>query len=233
MIVCSKLLTYTFLWLTIRFIHVIVTLSQNKLCYRYAYLHSYLWKIINFRSILMNQSKLRIKDMTMIALFTAIIVICSWITIPTVVPFTLQLFAIFTTLGLLGGRRGTIAVILYLLLGIIGIPVFSGMRSGIGVLLSTTGGYLLGFLLSALVYWLITSLWKSSLPIMAIAMVLGLLLCYLFGTVWFRFLYTQSNGAITTLAVLQMCVFPFLIPDCIKIILSLIMIKILRKRLPQ
>ena len=60
----------------------------------------------------MNQSKLRIKDMTMIALFTAIIVICSWITIPTVVPFTLQLFAIFTTLGLLGGRRGTIAVIL-------------------------------------------------------------------------------------------------------------------------
>ena len=73
------------------------------------------------------------------------------------VPFTMQTFAVFLALGLLGGRRGTYAVLVYLLLGMIGIPVFSGFRGGPGVLLGTTGGYILGFLGSALVYWLMTA----------------------------------------------------------------------------
>ena len=97
--------------------------------------------------------KLRIVDMAYIALFAALMAVCSWISIPATVPFTLQTFAIFAALGLLGGKRGTVAVAVYLLLGAIGVPVFAGFQGGIGALLGTTGGYLLGFLLSALIVW--------------------------------------------------------------------------------
>ena len=68
------------------------------------------------------------------------ITICSWISIPTLVPFTLQTFAVFLTVGLLGGKRGTMAVLVYVLLGAIGIPVFAEFTGGIGIILNNTGG---------------------------------------------------------------------------------------------
>ena len=92
-------------------------------------------------------------DMVYIAVFAVLIAICSWISIPTVVPFTLQTFAIFLSIGILGGKRGTLAVLVYILLGLMGIPVFAGFSGGIGVLAGNTGGYIMGFLLSALVMW--------------------------------------------------------------------------------
>lgn len=73
-------------------------------------------------------------------------------------PFTLQTMGVFTAVGILGGRRGSMAVLIYILLGIIGIPVFAGFTGGIGVLAGTTGGYIVGFLVSALVMWG----WKNS-----------------------------------------------------------------------
>ena len=88
----------------------------------------------------LTSTKSKTYDMVYIALFAVLIAICSWISIPTVVPFTLQTFAIFLSLAVLGGKRGTCAVIVYVLLGAVGIPVFSGFKGGIGVLLSTTGG---------------------------------------------------------------------------------------------
>ena len=97
--------------------------------------------------------KLKTKDLALCALFAALIAVCAWISIPATVPFTLQTFAIFAALGLLGGKRGTVAVAVYLLLGAIGVPVFAGFQGGIGALLGTTGGYLLGFLLTALIVW--------------------------------------------------------------------------------
>ena len=92
------------------------------------------------------------------ALFAVLLTVCAWISVPLPVPFTLQTFAIFAALGILGGRRGTWAVAVYLLLGAVGLPVFSGFRGGLGALLGTTGGYILGFLALALVYWLVTAL---------------------------------------------------------------------------
>ena len=79
-----------------------------------------------------HKSSLSISDITLIALLTAVIAVCSWISIPAAVPFTLQTFAVFLTAGLLGGKRGTITVIVYILLGAIGVPVFSGFTGGIG-----------------------------------------------------------------------------------------------------
>lgn len=84
-------------------------------------------------------SKHKTQDMVYIALFTVVMAVCAWIVIPMVVPFTLQTFAVFLAVGVLGGKRGTFAILLYLLLGIIGIPVFSGFTGGSGVLLGNTG----------------------------------------------------------------------------------------------
>ena len=101
-------------------------------------------------------SRIRTADMAYIALFAVLMAVCAWISIPFAVPFTLQTFAVFAALAILGGRRGTLSVVVYLLLGAVGLPVFAGFKGGLAALLGTTGGYILGFLLTALLYWGIT-----------------------------------------------------------------------------
>lgn len=160
-------------------------------------------------------------DLVYIALFAVLMAICTWISIPAVVPFTLQTFAVFLAVGVLGGRRGTTAILVYILLGVIGLPVFSGFKGGIGVLLNTTGGYIIGFLVSALLMWALERLFGRSTPVLALSMILGLIVCYAFGTAWFMTLYTQSSGPVALSTVLGWCVIPFIIPDCIKIVLAL------------
>ena len=101
-------------------------------------------------------SALKTKMMVMTALMAVIITICSWISIPLVVPFTLQTFAIFFALVFLGGTYGTISITVYILLGIIGVPVFSGFKSGIAAITGPTGGYIVGFVFSGLLFLLLT-----------------------------------------------------------------------------
>ena len=156
----------------------------------------------------------KIVAMVQIALFAAIIAICSWIQIPLTVPFTLQTFAVFCTLGILGGKNGTISVLLYIILGAVGVPVFAGFSGGVGVLLGTTGGYIIGFLFTALLYWVITHFFGDKLPVMIIAMALGLVVCYAFGTAWFMLVYARTTGAVGLMTALGWCVFPFILPDC-------------------
>ena len=83
---------------------------------------------------------MKTKDMALIGLFAALLAICSWISIPTTIPFTLQTMGVFLAVGLLGGKRGTISILLYLLIGAVGVPVFSGFKGGIGALAGPTGG---------------------------------------------------------------------------------------------
>ena len=169
-------------------------------------------------------SRFRTVDLTYIALFAVLIAVCSWVSIfISSVPFTLQTFAVFAALGMLGGRRGTYAVLVYLLLGAVGLPVFAGFKGGLGALLGTTGGYILGFLGSALVYWLLTKLLGDSFPVMVFAMLVGLLVCYAFGTAWFMAVYTRTNGPLTWMAALSWCVFPYILPDVCKLALALLL----------
>ena len=170
-------------------------------------------------------------DLAYVAVCAALMVVCSWISIPATVPFTLQTFAVFCSLGLLGGRRGTAAILVYLLLGALGVPVFAGFSSGIGILFGTTGGYLLGFILMGLVYWLGERLSMDSRNIRIISMILGLLLCYAFGTAWFMFVYARQTGAIALGTALAWCVVPFLLPDLVKMALALLLSGRLRKAL--
>lgn len=167
-------------------------------------------------------AKFRIVDMAYIALFAVIIAVCAWISVPTTVPFTLQTFGIFLAVGVLGGKRGTLAVLVYLLLGAVGVPVFAGFSGGIGYLLGSTGGYIVGFLLTALVMWLMERLLGDKMWVLALSMVLGLAVCYAFGTAWFMAVYARTTGAIGLLTALGWCVVPFILPDLIKIALALV-----------
>ena len=171
---------------------------------------------------------MKARNMALCGLFTAVLAICAWISVPmgdTVI--TLQTFGIFLTLGLLGGKRGTVTVLVYLLLGASGAPVFSGFRGGLGALLGTTGGYIFGFMSTSILYWIMTSI-KDTPRIRLIAMVLGLLLCYICGSWWYMTRYLTA--AQTTLGlVLLKCVVPYLIPDAIKLTLAWILTSKLKR----
>ncbi len=166
--------------------------------------------------------RFRTKDLCYMALMAVLIAVCSWISVQTVVPFTLQTFAVFCALELLGGARGTVAVAVYLLLGAAGAPVFAGFTGGLGILLGSTGGYLLGFLLTGLVYWLFERLGRS-LWLRVAALLLGLALCYAFGTLWFVEVYSRANGPLSVMTALSWCVLPFLLPDGLKLVLALLL----------
>ena len=170
------------------------------------------------------------RDIVYMSVFTAMISICSWISIPSSIPFTLQTMGVFTTVGLLGGKRGTLTVLTYILLGAIGIPVFAGLTGGISVLLGTTGGYIMGFLLSALLMWGIETIMGRNQIVLAFSMIAGLIVCYVFGTAWFMLIYTQHSGVIGLSTVLGLCVIPFIIPDLIKIGVALFLTNRLKKR---
>ncbi len=171
------------------------------------------------------QPKFRTVDMAYIALFAVMIAVCSWISIPATVPFTLQTFGIFLAVGVLGGKRGTLAVLVYLLLGMVGLPVFAGFSGGMGCLLGSTGGYIVGFLFSALVMWAMERLLGKKPWVLALSMVLGLIVCYAFGTIWFMQVYAKTTGAIGLWTALGWCVFPYILPDLVKIVLAMVLCK--------
>ena len=169
------------------------------------------------------------RDVTMIAVCTAMMVICSWISIPATVPFTMQTFGVFLCVGLLGGRRGTLAVSIYLLLGAVGLPVFSGFTGGLGHLFGATGGYIIGFLFSALVMWLIEHLLGRNLKTLVLSMIAGLITCYAFGTAWFMVVYAKDSGSVGLMTALGWCVFPYVIPDAVKIGLATVITRRVRQ----
>ena len=166
------------------------------------------------------QSSLTTKDLVYIALAAVLICVCSWISIPMAVPFTLQTFAVFCALELLGGKRGAIAVCVYILLGAVGLPVFSGFTGGIGKLLGTTGGYIIGFAVSSLIFWAFEAFFGKSRVKKIASLILGLAACYAFGTAWFMYDYAKGTGPIALGTALSWCVIPFILPDLLKLALA-------------
>ena len=154
--------------------------------------------------------KLSVRKMVLSSLFAALIAVCAWISIPIPpVAFTLQTFGVLMALGVLGGKWGTVSILLYLALGIVGLPVFAGFRGGAGALLDATGGFLWGFLLGGLACWLTERLGKP------LALALCQLVCYSCGCIWFA----HWAGCTLTAAVL-VCVVPYVVPDVLKLWLA-------------
>ncbi|MBO4652247.1 MAG: biotin transporter BioY [Lachnospiraceae bacterium] len=165
---------------------------------------------------------MRTLDLVYIAIGAALITVGAWITIPTTVPFTLQTFAVFAVLLLLGGLRGTMSVLVYIMLGAVGVPVFSGFNSGFGVLLGSTGGYIIGFIFMGLLYMLFTKLLGEKQSVKIAALLVGLTVCYAFGTAWFMYVYIGSKGPVGVMTVLGWCVFPFIVPDLVKMAVAVL-----------
>ena len=164
--------------------------------------------------------KLTTRDITVCALSIALIAVCSWISIPMTIPFTLQTFAVCLVAALLGARRGVISVLAYILLGAIGVPVFAGFKGGIGSLLGPTGGYIIGFIFTAFIAGLAAEHFGRKLQILIPAMILGILICYAFGTAWFVIVYTRTKEAIGIGAALGWCVTPYIPADAVKLLLA-------------
>ncbi len=160
------------------------------------------------------------RDLTFMALSIALIAVCSWISIPMTVPFTLQTFAVCLTAALLGQKRGICATAAYILLGAVGVPVFSGFKGGPGALLGTTGGYIVGFLFTALIVGFAAERFGRSLKVLIPAMVLGILACYVFGTAWFMIVYMKNSGPIGIGTALGWCVIPYIPADAAKLVLA-------------
>ena len=152
-------------------------------------------------------------QMAEIALMSAMLCVVAPFAIPvpvSPVPFSLASFAVYLAAVLLGARKGTASVLVYLFLGMVGLPVFSGFSGGMGVLLGPTGGYLIGYVLCTLITGKLVEGQVSSL----FAMALGTLACYLLGTAWFL---VVMDGTYTWGQALLVCVVPYLIFDSIKI----------------
>lgn len=183
------------------------------------------------RTAMNTKNHTAIRNMTRCALLAVLMAVCAWISIPTTIPFTLQTFGVFLALGLLGGRLGCRSILVYVLLGALGAPVFHAFTGGMGILLGGSGGYILGFLLTGLVYWSVTACFGERPAVMAAAMILGLAACYAFGTAWFMAFYARTAGPIGLGAALGLCVFPFILPDAVKLLLALTLSRQLKKLL--
>lgn len=164
-----------------------------------------------------------VKEMAFTAMFAALLAVCSWISIPLSVPITLQTFAVFAAIALMGTKCSFTAIGVWILLCAAGVPVLSGFKGGIGSLTGPTGGYILGFLLCPLIVGGIEKLLGKKLPIKAAAMLIALVICYAFGTVWYVVLYSRGGSEISFIGALKICVIPFAAFDCIKIALALIL----------
>ena len=157
---------------------------------------------------------MKAKMMARCALFVSLMAVCAWIGLPLPpVRFTLQTLAVMTALGLLGAKWGTVSVTVYLLLGLAGLPVFSGFRGGIGAFLDPTGGFLVGMLLGSLCYWAVEKCGK--LP----ALLVFSTGCYACGLLWSLLYFPDIKTAFLT------CVAPYLLPEAVKLVLATHIIK--------
>ncbi len=166
--------------------------------------------------------RIRVRSLCITALFTTLLTVGAWITIPiTMPPYTMQSFVLYCALWLLKPKQSLGAVALYLLMGAIGLPVFAGFQNGFGVLLGPTSGYLFGFLLMPLVMMLLP---KKTTAYRIAFCALGTLCCYTLGTVWYMVGYAGVSWGGFTAAMVQ-CVLPFILPDAAKLSLATLVCK--------
>ncbi len=170
----------------------------------------------------------KIYKMTMIGLMTALLCVLGPLSFPLPggVPFTLTNMVIYLSVYLLGGKAGIISCGLYLIVGMCGLPVFSGYAGGVGRFVGPTGGFLIGFLLAAIMAGIFVEIFQGKRLPYAVGMVAGLLLSYISGTAWYMYAYNTSLWA-----TLVTCVFPFVIFDIVKVIVVALIGPMIRKRL--
>lgn len=171
--------------------------------------------------------KLSIKDMAIIAIFTAILCVLAPLSLPIgPVPISLTTLVIYFMLYILGAWKGTVSVLLYILIGLVGLPVFSGYSSGPAKLFGPTGGYIVGFIPLAIIAGLFISKYLNKWYLCFAGMILGTIVCYALGTIWLAY-----EMKLAMKAALMTGVVPFIPVDLIKMVLAMILAPLLRKAL--
>lgn len=171
--------------------------------------------------------KILLTDMIMIALMAALLGIVSQIIIPIgAVPISMAPVMVYIIGAVLGSRNGSICFLVYLLLGMIGIPVFSMGRSGLAALLGPTGGYIVGYLFIILLVGYVFEHYPRRNYLHISAMAFGMLLCYTCGSIWYSLI-----GAISLKDAIKYTVLPFIFPDAVKIIIAELLIIPIRRAL--
>lgn len=182
-----------------------------------------------------SRSHARLKSVVFVALMAAFLCIFSPISIPLpLVPITLQTFGVFLASALLGWKRGTVAVLIYLLLGLIGLPVFSGWTGGFSSFATPSSGYIIGFLFTALLTGFLIDRFSRQFWMYPVAMAAGLAVCYLFGTIWFLvYMNVWMSTPYSFWEAVLICVLPFLVGDAVKIAAATALSYPLRKQLAR
>lgn len=179
-----------------------------------------------------NSKKFNVLVMVEIALITAVISAVSPFTVPlpfSPVPLSLSILAIYIGLYALGWKWGTVSILLYILIGLVGVPVFSNFSSGPEKLMGPTGGYIIGYIFIGIITGLFIDLFEKKIYMHVIGMVLGVAVCYLFGTIHF----VRVMEGHTMLSALGLCVFPYIPGDILKIVAAVIIGPILKRRLKK
>lgn len=163
---------------------------------------------------------MNIKKMVYSALFVAFMAVASQISIPIQpVPINMAVFAVLLAGLVMGKRYGTLATLVYVLLGAVGVPVFSSFRGGMGVIAGPTGGYILGYIIIALICGCVVERTDKK-TVLCLFMALAVAICYAMGTAWYCF--QTGNGVVPALS---LCVLPFIPGDLLKIVLALVVYK--------
>lgn len=177
----------------------------------------------------MNSKKITTYQMAVTALMAAVMCVLGPISVPIgAVPISLTNLVICFAVWLLGPKFGTLSVVVYLALGAVGLPVFSGYGAGLAKLAGPTGGYLIGFIPMALIGGLFIEKSKGRPVISGLGLVLGIAVSYAFGTAWF---VIQMQCELSY--ALAVCVYPFIVFDLCKVVISVAVGGLLRKRLEQ
>lgn len=172
------------------------------------------------------KAKHSIYTLAMIAVMTAVTCILAPLSISIgPIPISFTNLAIYFALYLLGWKKGTVSYLVYILIGIIGLPVFSGFTGGIGKFLGPTGGYIVGFIPMAIIAGILIDRFKNRW-IQLLGMLAGTAVCYAFGTAW----YCLQTGS-SLVPALSLCVFPFIPGDLVKMVAAMLLGPVIRERI--
>lgn len=169
------------------------------------------------------------KNLALIGLMSAVLCILGPMSLPipiSPVPISLGMLGVYLTVYILGMKKGTISICIYILLGTIGLPVFTAFGSGIGKVLGPTGGYLVGYIFIALIFGIFIDKWKTNQVLIFLGMILGTAVCYLLGTAWLA-----KQAGMSFSAALAAGVIPFIPGDLAKIIITMLVGAPVRKAL--
>lgn len=177
------------------------------------------------------KSSFNVKQLALVGLMAAIICVLAPFALPipiSPVAISLGTLAIYFVLTVLGLKLGTVSVIVYILLGLVGLPVFAGFTNGPGKLFGPTGGYIIGYLFMAPICGFFIDRWGDKFLPGFLGMVLGTAVLYLFGSLWLAY-----QASYTLPQAFMAGVVPYIPGDLIKLILAMVLGRQVRKRLKR